>query len=74
MYVDLLYLFYFLVIKVADLKPGTRGHNLIVKVADVKMVVDKTRNDGSKVRVAECLIGDETGVIIFTARNGNNNI
>ncbi|XVF31663.1 hypothetical protein REPUB_Repub17cG0010900 [Reevesia pubescens] len=36
------------------------------------MVVQKGRADGPQVRqmrVAECLVGDETGMIIFTARN-----
>ncbi|KAJ0989089.1 hypothetical protein J5N97_007445 [Dioscorea zingiberensis] len=36
------------------------------------MVVQKGRPDGPQVRqmcIAECLIGDETGTIIFTARN-----
>ncbi|XVF31665.1 hypothetical protein REPUB_Repub17cG0011100 [Reevesia pubescens] len=36
------------------------------------MVVQKGRADGPQVfqmRVAECLVGDETGMIIFTAKN-----
>eukprot|EP01027_Heterolobosea_sp_BB2_P006221 GEZU01009426.1.p1 GENE.GEZU01009426.1~~GEZU01009426.1.p1 ORF type:complete len:151 (+),score=19.70 GEZU01009426.1:270-722(+) len=56
-------------IKVRDLKPGTSGHNLIVKVVSVDLVVNKPRVDGTSVTIAECLLGDETGCIIFTARN-----
>ncbi|CAL8468001.1 g7539 [Coccomyxa elongata] len=52
------------------LRPDTSGHNLVVKVVDVKVVL--TRQGGrpqQQARIAECLIGDQTGVIIFTARN-----
>ena len=33
------------------------------------MVVEKVRLDGSKIRVSECVIGDATGTIVFTARD-----
>ncbi|XP_047974410.1 uncharacterized protein At4g28440-like [Salvia hispanica] len=58
--------------KVDELRPGTNGHNLVVKVLSSKMVLQKGRADGPQVhqmRIAECLVGDETGVILFTARN-----
>lgn len=58
--------------KVDQLRPGTNGHNLIVKVVSAKMVLQKGRPDGPQLRqmrIAECLVGDETGTIIFTARN-----
>ncbi|GMI83496.1 hypothetical protein like AT1G23750 [Hibiscus trionum] len=58
--------------KVDQLGPGTSGHTLTVKVVNTKMVVQKGRPDGPRVRqmrIAECLVGDETGMIIFTARN-----
>lgn len=52
------------------LRPDTSGHNLVVKVVDVKVVLTRqgTRLQQQS-RIAECLIGDQTGVIIFTARN-----
>ncbi|XP_010251280.1 PREDICTED: uncharacterized protein At4g28440-like [Nelumbo nucifera] len=59
-------------IKVDQLRPGTSGHTLTVKVVSSKMVLQKGRPDGPQVRqmrIAECLVGDETGMIIFTARN-----
>eukprot|EP00245_Coleochaete_scutata_P006515 TRINITY_DN20987_c0_g1_i1.p2 TRINITY_DN20987_c0_g1~~TRINITY_DN20987_c0_g1_i1.p2 ORF type:complete len:136 (-),score=28.54 TRINITY_DN20987_c0_g1_i1:796-1203(-) len=59
-------------VKIDSLRPGTAGHNLIVKVVSSKVVVQRARPDGSQVRqvrIAECIIGDETGVIVFTARN-----
>ncbi|XP_029123744.1 uncharacterized protein At4g28440 [Elaeis guineensis] len=58
--------------KVDQLRPGTNGHTLTVKVVDSKMVLQKGRPDGPQVRqmrIAECLVGDETGMIVFTARN-----
>lgn len=59
-------------VKVEQLRPGTSGHNLTVKVVSTKLIMQRGRPDGAQVRqtrIAECLIGDETGVIIFTARN-----
>ncbi|KAL0461684.1 UNVERIFIED_CONTAM: hypothetical protein Slati_0056000 [Sesamum latifolium] len=58
--------------KVDQLRPGTNGHNLVVKVVTSKLVLRKGRPDGPQVRqmrIAECLVGDETGTILFTARN-----
>lgn len=59
-------------IKVNQLLPGTTGHTLVVKVVSSNLVVQKPRSDPNHarhVRIAECLVGDETGVIVFTARN-----
>ena len=58
--------------KIDQLRPGTSGHNLIVKVVSSNMVLQKGRPDGRQVRqmrIAECVVGDETGTIVFTARN-----
>ena len=56
--------------KVDQLRPGTSGHTLTVKVVSTKMVAQRGRADSSRqARMAECLVGDETGMIIFTARN-----
>ncbi|XP_061344367.1 uncharacterized protein At4g28440-like [Gastrolobium bilobum] len=52
-------------IKVQDLRPGTSGLNLTVKVVDTKMIVQRGRPQ----RIAESLVGDETAMIVFTARN-----
>eukprot|EP00252_Welwitschia_mirabilis_P023614 TRINITY_DN6726_c0_g1_i1.p1 TRINITY_DN6726_c0_g1~~TRINITY_DN6726_c0_g1_i1.p1 ORF type:complete len:133 (+),score=26.79 TRINITY_DN6726_c0_g1_i1:210-608(+) len=53
--------------KVDQLTPGTSGHNLVVKVLNSNVVLEKRR--GRQMRLAECLVGDETGVILFAARN-----
>ncbi|OIW10565.1 hypothetical protein TanjilG_15937 [Lupinus angustifolius] len=58
--------------KVDQLRPGTSGHTLTVKVVNAKIVLQRGRPDGPQprqMRLAECLVGDETGIIIFTARN-----
>ncbi|KAI5060063.1 hypothetical protein GOP47_0024483 [Adiantum capillus-veneris] len=59
-------------VKVDQLRPGTSGHTLTVKVVSSKVVLQKARPDGTHlrhVRISECLVGDDTGVIVFTARN-----
>ncbi|KAG6591934.1 hypothetical protein SDJN02_13626 [Cucurbita argyrosperma subsp. argyrosperma] len=59
-------------VKVEQLKPGTNGHTLIVKVVSSNTVLQKGRSVSQhlrQTRIAECLIGDETGTILFTARN-----
>ena len=53
-----------------DLSPGTQGHNLVVKVLSLETVVDKKRQDGHNVVIAEALVGDETGCIVLKAKNG----
>ncbi|EOA38651.1 hypothetical protein CARUB_v10010570mg [Capsella rubella] len=61
-------------VKVDQLKPGTSGHNLTVKVVESKPVKAAARKSSltkqtRSSRMAECLIGDDTGCILFTARN-----
>ncbi|XP_078429068.1 uncharacterized protein At4g28440-like [Wolffia australiana] len=59
-------------VKVDQLKPGTSGHTLTVKVVSSNMVLQKGRASSSHLRgtrIAESVVGDETGTIIFTARN-----
>ena len=39
------------------------------QVVRAKVVVNRPKGDGTMVRVNECLVGDDTGVIVFTAKN-----
>lgn len=58
--------------KVDQLKPGTNGHNLTVNVLKSEPVLPKNRAASPQLRqtrIAECLVGDDTGTILFTARN-----
>src|SRR4051812_39789447 len=41
-----------------------------LKVISCNTVVEKARSDSSKIRIAECLVGDKTGSVLLTARNG----
>ncbi|KAL3501247.1 hypothetical protein ACH5RR_035696 [Cinchona calisaya] len=52
--------------KINQLRPLDTGLNLTVKVVSTKMIMQRGRSQG---RFAECLVGDETGIIIFAARN-----
>ncbi|KAB5515800.1 hypothetical protein DKX38_026448 [Salix brachista] len=65
-------------IKVEELKPGTNGHNLTVKILESKPVpapkprrapMSFSQRSQRPSRINECLVGDETGCIVFTARN-----
>ncbi|KAK1557016.1 hypothetical protein Q3G72_016195 [Acer saccharum] len=63
-------------VKVDQLRPGTNGHNLIVKVLKSDTVLPKTRPTTATAspnlrltRISECLIGDDTATVLFTARN-----
>ncbi|KAI5058248.1 hypothetical protein GOP47_0026418 [Adiantum capillus-veneris] len=59
-------------IKVQDLRPDTSSHNLVVKVLSAKQVMQKSRFDAPQctpLHLVECLVGDETAVIVFPARN-----
>jgi len=61
--------------KVDQLRPGTNGHTLTLKVVSATPVPGRARPGATATasprapRIAECLVGDETGAIVFTARN-----
>ncbi|CAH9087779.1 unnamed protein product [Cuscuta epithymum] len=52
--------------KVEQLLPSKTGLNLTVKVVSSKLISQRGRTQS---RVAECLVGDETGMVVFLARN-----
>lgn len=52
--------------KVNQLRPLDSGVNVTVKVISKKPIAQRNR-------LAECLVGDETGIIIFTTRNDQGN-
>ncbi|KAG2285626.1 hypothetical protein Bca52824_045230 [Brassica carinata] len=60
-------------VKVDQLKPGTSGHTLTVRVVNQTSVPQKPNAASSSHlrpnRISECLVGDETASILFTARN-----
>uniref|UniRef100_A0A061RWI8 Replication factor A1 n=1 Tax=Tetraselmis sp. GSL018 TaxID=582737 RepID=A0A061RWI8_9CHLO len=52
---------------VAELRPGTEGHNLTLKVISSKNV---RTGRGTSAGLSEAIVGDETGVIVMTCRQG----
>jgi hypothetical protein len=48
----------------------SHGINLIVTVVEIKVLVERKRLDGSVLATAEVLVGDSTGCVIFSAKNG----
>ncbi|KAL5065322.1 hypothetical protein RYX36_027059 [Vicia faba] len=64
--------------QVGQMKPGTSGHTLIAKVLSSETVFQEGPRPSSSssyrgiirpTLISECLIDDETGSIIFTARS-----
>ena len=66
--------------KVANLEPAeegpqlARGLNLIVKVGSTNVVLDRKRTDGTSLKIVEAQVGDDSGSIIMTARNGQTDL
>lgn len=52
--------------KVEELNPGSRSVDVLVKVVELYPVRDVTTKDGSSHKVAEALVGDETGSVILS--------
>jgi replication factor A1 len=58
-------------LKIDNLKPNDVGVNLNVKVVSVKPKLDRLNLDGSRTRINEAVVGDETGCVVFTVRGEN---
>ncbi len=59
-------------IKVGDLRPGLRRVNLVAKIVNVGEPRTVTfRRDLSEHRVADALVGDETGSVLLTLWDNN---
>ena len=57
--------------KVEDLCPSSHGNDLLLKVVKIDVVLEKSNKEGKTMsRVVEALVGDETGCIVLTAKNG----
>ena len=41
-----------------------------IQVISVNVISEKKKFDGSVVKVAECVVGDSTGIATLIARNG----
>lgn len=59
-------------IKVKDLTPTSRGINIVVKVLEVRNIRTVfSRRDNREHKVAEILVGDETGVVLLSLWDKN---
>merc|ERR1711879_16304 len=56
-------------VKVEELDPQSQGINLKVKVLSADTVMNKKHPDGTKIRISETLVGDDTAKVLFSARN-----
>lgn len=56
--------------KVGELSPASVGFNLIVKVGKIKPIMNRLNLDGTSLKISEAIIGDATGCIILSLRNG----
>lgn len=60
----------FVDVKLNDLTPNMTGVNVVVLVLEKEEVVNRDDATGVNLKLEECVVGDETGKLVFTARNG----
>jgi len=57
-------------IKARDINPDSKNVNLVAKVHSATVVVDTERkSDKTRYRIAEVVVGDDTGSVVLTAKN-----
>lgn len=47
-----------------------QGFNVVIRVLEKEVVMDRDDGSGNNLKLEECIVGDETGKMILTARNG----
>merc|ERR1712216_728755 len=57
------------IVTVDSLRPGLTNLNLVVKILKATEVLNKKHPDGTSTTIVECVAGDATGTVIFSARN-----
>jgi len=57
-------------VTVDSLRPLLENVNIVVKVLEVNIISSRRRADGTYSRMAEAKVGDVTGCILCTIRNG----
>lgn len=65
-----LYCIYDIVVKLEVVEPEKHGYNINVRVMEKKMVMERKQRNGSNLTLEEVLVGDTSGIMYFTARNG----
>ena len=56
-------------IKISDCSPASVGINFFCKVSKITTVINRLNLDGTRLRISEALIGDETGLVLLSLRN-----
>jgi hypothetical protein len=56
-------------VRVKQLSPASVGFNLHARVGKIKPIMRRLNLDGSRLRIYEAVIGDETGSILLSLRN-----
>merc|ERR1712228_84684 len=56
-------------IKINELSPASVGVNFHCKVNAITTVINRLNLDGTRLRISEVLVGDETGLILLSLRN-----
>merc|ERR1712228_691770 len=56
-------------VKVSSLNPTSVGFNVNVRVGKITSMINRLNLDGTRLRISEALIGDETGSILLSLRN-----
>lgn len=55
------------IMKVSDLRPRSRSVNMLIKVLEKGEVREiESRRDGSKHKISEAKVGDETAIVLLT--------
>jgi len=56
--------------KISHLNRRSPSSSSLLQVVEVRPVIERAAKQGSKIhKIAECVLGDESGTIIFSARN-----
>merc|ERR1712154_162984 len=56
-------------IKIPECSPASVGINFHCKVSKITTVINRLNLDGTRLRISEALIGDETGLVLLSLRN-----
>jgi replication factor A1 len=58
------------VVTLETMAPGTHGHNIIVRVLEKNIALERKAGNGPALRIEECLVADKSGCMLLTAKNG----
>merc|ERR1712130_759834 len=56
-------------VKIETLDPMSVGFNCTIRVGKITSMINRLNLDGTRLRISEALIGDETGSVLLSLRN-----